>query len=163
MLAQPKSLVVESKSAPRLEWWSGPNTWLGEETHRPTLHAVGDIGITGPVEITLRTDTPESDRLALAVGCDGKNTWATGPDGAQLGETVLSKPVTTLRILTIGEYVEVYADGVFALTVLCYSGQPTPRRAISAGHERTIRIRPIRLPDPHRDDASAIWPGPPTP
>lgn len=160
MLAQPKSLVVREDSAPRLEWWTGLNAWLGEETDRPALHAVGDIGITGPVEITLRTDTPDDDRPALSVGCDGKNLWVTGPGGIRLGETVLTEPAATLRILTIGEYVEVYADNVFALTALCYSGHSTPWTAVTQEHSRTIPIRPIRLPDPHRDDASAIWPGP---
>ncbi|MFI6691384.1 mucin-1 [Streptomyces sp. NPDC050433] len=163
MLAQPKSLVVEGDSAPRLEWWPGLNTWLGEETERPTPHAVGDIGITGPVEITLRTDTPDTDRPALVVGCDGKNLWVAGPDGTRLRETVLTGPVSTLRILTVGEYVEVYADGLFALATLCYSGHPAPWTAAAEGREGTIPVRPIRLSDPDRDDASAIWPGPSTP
>lgn len=160
MLAQPKSLVVREGSAPRLEWWTGLNAWLGEETDRPTLHAVGDIGITGPVEITLRTDTPDDGGSALSVGCDGKNLWVTGPGGIRLGETVLTEPAATLRILTIGEYVEVYADNVFALTALCYSGHAAPWTAVTEEHSRTIPVRPIRLPDPHRDDASAVWPGP---
>ncbi len=159
MLAQPKSLVVEGDSAPRLKWWPGLNTWLGEETKRPTPHAVGDIGMTGPVDITLRTDTPHG-RPTLVVGCDGKNLWITGPDGTRLGETTLTEPAATLRILTIGEYVEVYADNVFALTTLCYSGHATAWKAVTEGREHTIPVRPIRLPDPHRDDASAIWPGP---
>lgn len=160
MLAQPKSLVVEGDFAPRLEWWPGLDTWLGEETEQPTLHALGDIDVTGPVEITLRTRTPDDGRAALAVGCDGKNLWITGPDGIRLGETVLTEPASTLRVLTVGEYVEVYADNVFALTALCYSGHPAPWTAVTEGHSRTIPVRPIRLPDPHRDDASAIWPGP---
>ena len=163
MLSQPKSLVVEGDSAPRLEWWTGLNAWLGEETDRPTLHAVGDIGMTGPVEITLRTVGPNGDGPALAVGCDGKNLWVTGPDETRLGETILPQPATSLRILTIGEYVEVYADGVFALTTLCYSGHPAAWKAVAEGRERIISVRPIRLPDPHRDDASAIWPGPSAP
>ena len=72
---------------------------------------------------------------------------------------MLTVPATTLRILTIGEYVEVYADGVFALTTLCYSGHAAPWTAVTDGRARTIRVRPVRLPDPHRDDASAVWPG----
>ncbi|MFG2026753.1 mucin-1 [Streptomyces sp. NPDC048825] len=159
MLAQPKSLVAQGDCAPRLEWWPGLNAWLGEETDRPTLHAVGDVAISGPVEITLRTDAPGTDRAALAVGCDGKNLWVTGPDGTRLGETILSEPAASLRILTIGEYVEVYADSVFALATLCYSGHPTPWTAVTEGRERIIPVRPIRLPDPYRDDASAIWAG----
>ena len=87
------------------------------------------------------------------------NHWVTGPDGTRLGETVLTAPAAALRVLTIGEYVEIYADGVFALTTLCYSGHLAPWTAVTDGHERTVRVRPIRLPDPSRDDASAIWPG----
>ncbi|GGN57717.1 hypothetical protein GCM10011579_020260 [Streptomyces albiflavescens] len=160
MLAQPKSLVVQEGSAPRLEWWPGLDAWLGEETDQPALHAVGDIDITGPVDITLRTDTLGSGRSVLAVACDGKNLWITGPGGTRIGETVLAEPAATLRILTVGEYVEVYADNVFALTTLCYSGHPAPWTAVTEEHSRTIPVRPIRLPDPHRDDASAVWPGP---
>ncbi|MGW7329811.1 mucin-1 [Streptomyces sp. NPDC054840] len=160
MLAQPKSLVTTGGSGPRLEWWAGLNAWLGEETDRPSLHAVGDIGVSGPVEISLRTDTPDAGRSTLSVGCDGKNLWITGTDGTRLGETILTEPAATLRILTIGEYVEVYADNVFALTTLCYSGHATSWMAVIDGREHTVPVRPIRLPDPHRDDASAIWPGP---
>lgn len=160
MLAQPKRLVVPADGAPRLEWWPGLDAWLGKETDVPVLHAVGDIGMSGPVEITLRTHTDEGGQPALTVGCDGKNLWMTGPDGARLGETVLTEPAASLRILAIGEYVEVYADGVFALTTLCYSGHSATWTAVAEGRTRTIPVRPIRLPAPDRDDASAVWPGP---
>lgn len=159
MLAQPKLLVTSPQSAPRLEWWPGLNDWLGEETESPTLHAVGDISVSGPVEVTLRTDSPGSDRPALVVACHGKDLEVTGLHGTGLGRTVLAEPAADLRVLTIGEYVEVYADGVFVLSALSYTGHPASWRAAAGGHERTVPVRPIRLPDPHRDDASAIWPG----
>ncbi|EFL27834.1 putative mucin-1 [Streptomyces himastatinicus ATCC 53653] len=159
MLAQPKSLVIREGSAPCLEWWPGLDAWLLAETKDPAPHAVGDVDVSGRVEITLRTG---EDGPALVVGCDGKNLWITGPAGVPLGETVLTEPATTLRILTVGEYVEVYADGVFILTTLCYSGHPAPWTAVAEGLTRTIPVRPVRLPDPERDDASAVWPGPVT-
>ncbi|MDX2693713.1 mucin-1, partial [Streptomyces ipomoeae] len=162
MLAQPKSLVVRGDSAPRLEWWPGLDAWLGEETEGPLLHAVGDIAVSGhPVEITLRTTAPYDGHPALTLTCDGKHLWATGPDGTRLDETVLTEPAARLRILTVGEYVEVYADDVFALTTLCYSGHPAPWTAVTEDRTHTIPVRPLRLPDPDRDDASAVWPGPP--
>ncbi|PPS68213.1 MULTISPECIES: mucin-1 [Streptomyces] len=161
MLAQPKSLAVPADSAPRLEWWPGLDPWLGEETYDALLHAVGDVGLGGRTEITLRTQASGPDRPALTVGCDGKNLWVTGPDGTPLGETLLPEPAASLRILTVGEYVEVYADGVFVLTTLCYSGRPAPWTATTEGGVRPVAVRPLRLPDPHRDDASAVWPGPP--
>ncbi|WP_330289243.1 mucin-1 [Streptomyces sp. NBC_00576] len=162
MLAQPKSLVTPPDSPPRLEWWPGLNAYLGAETTAPTLHAMGDIDVTAPVDITLRTTTPAGDAPALTVACDGKNLRITGPDGARLEETILAEPATTLRVLTVGEYVEVYADGVYALTTLHYSGHPTSWTATTEGRElpTPVPVRPIRLPDPTRDDASAIWPGP---
>ncbi|MGP3973892.1 mucin-1 [Streptomyces sp. 8N114] len=163
MIAQPKLLVTPPDAPPRLEWWPVLNAWLGEETDKPALHAVGDVEISGPVEITLRTAAPGSDRPALTVDCDGKNLRVTGPDGTPLEETVLTAPAATLRILTIGEYVEVYADDVFALTTLSYSGHPARWTAVTEGRARTVPVRPVRLPDPHRDDASAVWPGPDTP
>ena len=160
MLAQPKSLVVHGRfgtppGVVAAAWTPG----CGEETTEPALHAVGDLDVSGHVEITLRTG---DNGPALAVGCDGKNLWITGPGGGRIGETVLTEPASALRILTVGEYVEVYADGVFVLTSLCYSGHPAPWTAVSEGHTRTIPVRPLRLPDPGRDDASAVWPGPAT-
>lgn len=161
MLAQPKSLVVREDSAPHLAWWPGLDAWLGDRTTAPTLHAVGDIALSAdPVEVTLRTATTDSDRPALTVGCDGRNLRITGPAGTLLAETVLPEPAATLRILTVGEYVEIYADGVFVLTSLCYSGQPVPWTAVTGDHTRTVvPVRPLRLPAPDRDDASAVWPG----
>ncbi|MFE1944716.1 glycoside hydrolase family protein [Streptomyces massasporeus] len=160
MLAQPKSLVVPQNAAPRLEWWHGLDRWLGEEKYDAPLHAVGDVDLSGRTEVTLRTHVSDGDRPALTVGCDGKNLRVTGPDGTPLGETLLPKPAASLRILTVGEYVEVYADGVFVLTTLCYSGRPAPWTAAGEDGVRPVAVRPLRLPDPHRDDASAVWPGP---
>lgn len=160
MLAQPKSLVVPRDAAPRLEWWPGLDTWLGEETYDAPLHAVGDIDVSGRTEITLRTHASDEGRPALTVGCDGKTLRVTGPEGAPLGEMLLPEPAASLRVLTVGEYVEVYADGVFVLTTLCYSGRPAPWTAASEGRVRPVPVRPVRLPAPHRDDASAVWPGP---
>ncbi|MFD8234960.1 mucin-1 [Streptomyces sp. NPDC059696] len=160
MLAQPKSLVVPQGAAPRLQWWPGLDPWLGEETYDAPLHAVGDVGLSGRTDVTLRTHLSDGDRPALTVGCDGKNLRVTGPDGVPLGETLLPEPAASLRILTVGEYVEVYADGVFVLTTLCYSGRPAPWTAVGEDGVRPVAVRPLRLPDPHRDDASAVWPGP---
>ncbi|MGW0946504.1 mucin-1 [Streptomyces sp. NPDC002623] len=161
MLAQPKLLVTPSGAAPRLEWWPGLDAWLGEESDQAALHAVGDIGVSGRVEVTLRTETPGGGRPALVVGCDGKELTVTGLDGVPLGEAALSEPAAALRILTVGEYVEVYADGVFVLSTLSYSGHPAPWTAVTDGRERVVPVRPVRLPDPDRDDASAVWPGNP--
>ncbi|MEV5908791.1 mucin-1 [Streptomyces chartreusis] len=160
MLAQPKSLVLSADSAPRLEWWPGLETWLGEETCEAHLHAVGHVGVSGRIEVVLRAEGPGNARPALAVACDGKDLRVTGPGGRVLAQTVLPTLPSALRILTIGEYVEVYADGVFTLTTLCYSGRPVPWRAVSGKGVSPLPVRPIRLPDPHRDDASAVWPGP---
>lgn len=164
MLAQPKSLVTEEGSAPRLMWWPGLDDWLGEETHAPAPHAVGDVEVGGdPVEVTLRTGCSGSGRAgspALTVACDGKNLRITGAAGTPLAETVLPEPAATLRILTVGEYVEVYADGVFVLTALSYTGGPAPWTAVTGNRTRTVPVRPLRLPAPERDDASAVWPGP---
>jgi sucrose-6-phosphate hydrolase SacC (GH32 family) len=164
MLAQPKSLVTEEGSAPRLMWWPGLDDWLGEETHAPVPHAVGDVEAGGgPVDVTLRSATRGPGRAgspALGVGCDGRHLRITGAAGTPLAETVLPEPATTLRILTVGEYVEVYADGVFVLTALSYTGAPAPWTAVAGERTWTVPVRPLRLPDPDRDDASAVWPGP---
>jgi hypothetical protein len=155
MLAQPKALAVEPGAA-RLEWWSGLDAWLGGPTDRPVLHAAGDIDLTGPTELVLRAD---GDRPALTVHCDEKKVRVTGLGGSLLQETALVRPARRLRVLTVGEYVEVYADGVFVLMTLCYSGRAVSWTATGDGGGRSVPVRPVRLPSPHRDDASAIWPG----
>lgn len=104
--------------------------------------------------------SPAGTVPALAVTCEGTRLAVIGPDGSALAETALPAPPTTLRIMTVGEYVEVYADGVFSLTALCYSGHPAPWRAHQGGGSSRVPVRPVLLPDPERDDASAIWPGP---
>jgi sucrose-6-phosphate hydrolase SacC (GH32 family) len=161
MLSQPKSLVTDGDSAPRLEWWPGLDQWLGDPTDQPALHAVGDLDITGPVEIVLRTEDPDGGQPAVTVGYDGdRKLWVTGHDRIPLRETILTGPVDRLRILTIGEYIEVYADNVFVLSALSYSGHPATWTAADGTGTRSVPVRLVRLPDPHRDDASAIWPGP---
>ncbi|GAQ61099.1 mucin-1 [Streptomyces scabiei] len=164
MLAQPKSLVTEEGSAPRLMWWAGLDDWLGEETHAPVPHAVGEVEVGGgPVDVTLRSATlgpGGAGSPALGVGCDGKNLRITGAAGTPLAETVLPAPAATLRILTVGEYVEVYADNVFVLTALSYTGAPAPWTAVAGERTWAVPVRPLRLPAPDRDDASAVWPGP---
>lgn len=160
MLAQPKLLVTPEDAAPHLAWWPGLDVWLDEETDSPVLHAVGDIEVTGRVEVVLRTDTVDGGLPAVTVGCDGKELWAAGPGGHRIRETTLPETVSALRILTVGEYVEVYADGVFALTVPCYSGHAARWTVTTDGRGRNVGVRPVRLPDSRRDDASAVWPGP---
>jgi hypothetical protein len=158
MLAQPKVLALPADAAPRLEWWSGLDAWLEEPTDRPVLHAVGDLDIPGPTEVVLRNG---SDGPALAVSCHGRRLLVTGPGGSLLQEAELARPASGLRILTIGEYIEIYADNVFVLTTTCYSGRPVPWTSSSGGVTHHVPVRPVRLPKPERDDASAIWPGPP--
>lgn len=160
MLAQPKKLVALPGEAPRLAWWPGLEPWLEEQTRGPVLHAVGDVDVSGPVEVVLRAGDPGDDRAALAVACDGRHLRVAGPGGRVLAETVLPSVPGALRILTVGEYVEVYADDVFALTALCYSGRAVPWTALTGNGAGPVAVRPIRLPDPCRDDASAVWPGP---
>ncbi|MFF4015038.1 mucin-1 [Streptomyces sp. NPDC001843] len=161
MLAQPKLLVTPAHGAPRLEWWPGLDRWLGEPGGQAALHAVGDLTVSGPVEVALRAERPDGGRPALTVGYDGVDIWVAGPGGTRITETRLTEPAHALRILTVGEYVEVYADGVFVLTGTCYSGHPVPWTVLSEDRTRAVPVRPVRIPSPERDDASAVWPGPP--
>ncbi|NBM14495.1 mucin-1 [Streptomyces sp. GC420] len=163
MLAQPKTLVTSGGSAPRLQWWDGLDGWLGAETVRPALHALADVDVERdgdePLEVVLRTDLPGGGRPSLTVGCHGRKLWAAGPGGSRLCGTELPDPARTLRILTVGEYVEVYADEVFVLTTMCYSGHAAPWTVSTPATTRRLPVRPVRLPDQDRDDASAVWPG----
>ncbi|WP_236244666.1 mucin-1 [Streptomyces sp. CC210A] len=177
MLAQPKLLVTPADAPPYLAWWPGLDRWLGTTptgTGEPgaeeiggaeLLHAVGDVTVTGPVDVVLRRRPAGAGaEPALTVSYDGAaELRISGPGGAVLARTSLGTPARSLRVLTVGEYVEVYADGVFVLTALSYSGRPVAWTAAAEGGVRRVPVRPVRLPDPARDDASAVWPGPAVP
>lgn len=154
MLAQPKALVARPGEPARMQWWSGLDAWLGEPTDQPVQHAVGDIEVTGPLETVLRAD---SRGPVLTVGCDGERIRLIC--GPRREEAVARQPVRRLRILTVGEFAEVYADDVFVAQSSCYAGRPVPWTVTGDGRARQVPVRPVRLPEPPRDDASAIWPG----
>jgi sucrose-6-phosphate hydrolase SacC (GH32 family) len=154
MLAQPKALVAHPGEPARMEWWNGLDAWLEEPTDQPLRNAVGDIEVTGSLEAVLRAD---QDGPVLTVGCTAQRIRLTC--GVRREEAVAREPVRRLRVLTVGEYVEVYADGVFVLQSSCYAGRPVPWTVAEGGRTHRVPVRPVRLPEPPRDDASAIWPG----
>ncbi|MDT3398747.1 mucin-1 [Streptomyces sp. B1866] len=207
MLAQPKALAVPGAGPPRLEWWPGLDRWLGPPVSgRPVPDGCADVAVRhdpealdgsapgGPggaggsgarggavrTEVVLRA---EGEAPALAVGCQGRAVWVAGPGGGPLAGAEAARPPRRLRILTAGEYVEVYADDAFLVTALCYTGRPVPWTvtrtpvADAAGGEpaagpwagtaatkpEPVPVRPLTPPYPDRDDASALWPGPRNP
>ncbi|MGW3073442.1 mucin-1 [Kitasatospora sp. NPDC001132] len=157
MLAQPKALVLPDGAAPRLQWWHGLDRWLGQPTDRPVLHAAGDVAIDGPTSVVLRSD---DGKPALTVDCTDGRVQVHGPGGSLLTEAELGHEPSSLRILTIGEYVEVYADEVLVLVTMSYTGRCCPWTATRRGATEPVSVRPVLLPHEHRDDISAIWPGP---
>ncbi|MFI9162486.1 mucin-1 [Kitasatospora aureofaciens] len=158
MLAQPKALTRADDGAPRLTWWPGLDGWLDEPGEQAVLHAVGDVAVAGPTEVVLRTGVDGAPALTVR-WADGR-LGVQGPGEAVLASTELPDEPRRLRILTIGEYVELYADDAFVLVALSYTGSSCRWTVTRGGVTHTVPVRPVRLPDEHRDDASALWPGP---
>jgi hypothetical protein len=179
MLAQPK-VLRRTPYGPRLAWWSGLGRHLGPEhdggAADAVLDAVFDVDLAGsgadhhdgaPVRLSLG----DGLRVTLSVGTAGGTAGGAG-GGAGGGATLavdgpagglqavaVPEPPRHLRVLTVGEFVEVYADDILVVSTASYaprSGEVTCRIGSRPGE---VRVRPLCLPDPGRDDVSALWPG----
>ncbi|MFJ8536153.1 mucin-1 [Streptomyces sp. NPDC093591] len=160
MLAQPKLLANDADHGWHLRWWDGLDPWIGPDvthTGEPVLNAVTDIDCAGgDMDVLLRErDAGEPVVLRLR-GQEISLANATG--GPHLRH--LPCPVRELRVLTVGEYIEVYADGVHVLNASTYSGRSTVIRRHGRAGADGLRVRRLLLPDPLRDDASAVWRAP---
>lgn len=166
MLAQPK-VLRNTPHGPRLGWWPGLSRHLGPEQDgdaavRDVVIEVDlpDFGASGPASGKGRDRGPVRVRLggALEVSLTGAALTVSGTAGP-LQVAALPQPPRGLRILTVGEYVEVYADDILALSAACYAPR-TGHVTCEIGTRRVeARVRPLRPHGALRDDVSAIWPG----
>jgi sucrose-6-phosphate hydrolase SacC (GH32 family) len=145
MLAQPK-VLRQTPYGPRLAWWPRLESYLGPDQDDPAV--VGDAVIEIDVDDThLKIDLCDQ----LTVGLAGTDLTISGPGGPLQAARLDGSPAR-IRVLAVGEYIEVYADDVLALATASYAartGRVTP----------AARVRPLHIPGDPRDDASALWPG----
>ncbi|MDE3721948.1 hypothetical protein PWG71_11160 [Nocardiopsis sp. N85] len=148
MLAQPKVLEIAPDGRPRLGWWRGAETYLRPPSGpgAPVWNAVVDVAVDGgPARVVLRGEesgfTVDVTPGGLRVRCG-----AAGP----VRETALERPVRNLRALLFGEYLELYADGVFVACAVSYERTPGVCRARTVDH-RSLPVTVRQVEDPYRD------------
>nr|WP_256557557.1 hypothetical protein [Lentzea sp. HUAS12] len=134
MLAQPKVFDLSVPAEPRLTWWRGNETHLEEDWAVRAGDGMALVDSTRPGSLPLREDgglVLSWNGTRVSVGCE---------------ETTLRSPAAVLRLLLVGEYVEVYADDVLVLSVVNYE----PRGVLP------VPIRPLKPIGAARDDVSAL-------
>ena len=163
MLSQPKRLVTGAGHDPLLVWWDGLDTHLVEESEPAPATAqdvevrVAIIPISNDTIISVRAKTGDDE--VPAVRLIGRElTWGVEGDASFSAISLSGRPLS-LRILTVGEFIEVYADDQFVLASSSYRGMPTRITARDARGE-IIATNRVRYRTSTRDDASAIWRGP---
>jgi hypothetical protein len=151
MLAHPKRLV-HTKRGPRLAWWPRIERSLGDYDDPDGI--LGDALIEAALD---RFPTTLSLQNGLHLTVTDKQITLSLPDGAT-NSADLTDPPRSLKILTIGEFIEIYADDILVLATATY-GPRTGKISVPAGSHIDLKIRTIRPPASGRDDVSAIWPG----
>lgn len=155
MLAQPKVLRY-TPAGPRLAWWPGLERALGAE--RDPAEPLGDALVeVGLVEVGLggrAVTVGLRGHLLVTVTEHGANL--VRPGGGPPQTTALDGVPTSLRILSVGEYIEVYADDILVLSGSSYGPRTGPITV--QGPSAPPRVRSLLLPDSGRDDVSALWP-----
>ncbi|ONI84852.1 hypothetical protein ALI22I_30700 [Saccharothrix sp. ALI-22-I] len=141
VLAQPKVLDTTG-GRPRLRWWCGTEDHLSGQTRTGPTDGLLGIGCDGPGEVVLRADGPSL-------------TWTEGARRISFGDrkVVLDEPAAELRVLAVGDYVEVYADDVFVLSAVDHSARCPPKSG-----RRPHPVRALLPIGPPRDDALAVTP-----
>ncbi|WP_017581942.1 glycoside hydrolase family protein [Nocardiopsis valliformis] len=153
MLAQPKVLETDQDGRPRLGWWHGVETYLcpPSDPGAPVWDAVVDVTVGGePATVVFRG---AESGFTVDVASDGLRVRCGRTGSVQ--ETELRRPVGNLRALLFGEYLELYADGVFVACAVSYGRDPGACWARGADH-RTLPVQVRRVRDPYadRDDVS---------
>jgi hypothetical protein len=151
MLAQPKRLV-HTENGPRLAWWPRIERLLGE------YDDPGGILGDALIEATLnRLPATLSLRNGLHLTVTDRQITLFLPDGATNSAGLTGTP-RSLKIFTLGEFIEIYADDLLVLATATY-GPRTEEISAPAGARIDLKMRPIRPSTSGRDDVSAIWPG----
>lgn len=161
VLAQPKVLRHVPGAAPELLWWPGNEAHLTEpaEPAEQAEPADGTLeaALPGPVG-RLRLRLRDDGASALLVALDGDRITARYPDGRVLASTeidVVRTPCRSLRVLCVGEYVEVYLDDTFVLATCAYEPTGTGAALTVEGRPQPLLHRALRSRG-RRDDASAV-------
>ncbi|KAB2350091.1 glycoside hydrolase family protein [Actinomadura rudentiformis] len=146
MLAQPK-VLRRTPRGPRLGWWPRIEQLLGPVTDEPVGDAV--------IDVELESESARVElRGHLTVTVDGTKVAIASP-AAQLQAAHATEVPSRLKILCVGEHVEVYANDILTLSTASYGPWTAPVRNVTGDRLQVRRL----LFDDERDDVSAIWRG----
>jgi hypothetical protein len=162
--------LIDGPDGPRLAWWPRLEDRLGPEIEddRTVGDALIDIEIDGGLDAARHAASAPAGLRAelrdhLVVTLRGTEVAIDAP-GGRLQATRTAGPPSRLRILTVGEYVEVYADDVLVLCTASYGPHTGRIRCWAVDRRSRRRPWPVRIRtlifDDGRDDASALWRGP---
>ncbi|MFR9676515.1 mucin-1 [Streptomyces sp. TR02-1] len=165
VLAQPKVLHHTPGTAPQLLWWEGSDRHLqadraegaaeGDTARDGCLDAVFD-GPVADFSLRLRGDGTGDGKGAVLLEYRNEELTVSYPDGTPLaGTAVPAAPARSLRVLHVGEYVEVYLDDVFVLATCAYEPSGDEADLTVGGAPHPLRRRRL-APADRRDDVGAV-------
>jgi hypothetical protein len=155
VLAPPKLWTTAPGATPCLNWWPG----LEDHLHQPTDIPAHDACIV------LEFDHPELVELGYSHQDPGPLVVSLTSDKATIGyrgqppiaTAALKQPAErSLRVLRVGEYIEIYLDDELVISTLAYTDTCTDITARVDGRPASPRIQPTTPGGAPRDDRSAI-------
>lgn len=151
-LAQPKLLDLSDPLRPRLRWWPGAERHIERRPAEDAVLGLVDVAARPGTRVLLR-GTAASPELVL--DCAAGSVALRRDGGAAEVRAELDNPLGRIKILQVGEYVEVYADDVLVLAELDYRAPVRPA-LLGAGRTVPLPVRPVRSIGAERDDVSAL-------
>lgn len=151
-LAQPKLLDLADPRRPRLRWWPGTERHIDRRPVDGATQGLVDVAAAAGARILLRGTVAAPE---LVLDCAADSVALLRPGGADTPRAGLDAPLQRVKILQVGEYVEVYADDVLVLSELDYRAPVRPA-LLGVGRTVLLPVRPVRSIGAERDDVSAL-------
>ncbi|HET9168359.1 MAG TPA: hypothetical protein VFN97_02950 [Actinospica sp.] len=154
VLAPPKLWTVAPEATPRLSWWPGLANHLDQPTDRAADDACVLLEFDSRSPIELEYAHGGSAPLTVSVGGGRVEVGYRGRPALAAAE--LPDPAArSLRVLRVGEFIEVFLDDILTLSTVAYTGPCTDISAHIENRAVTPEIRPISPAGIPRDDRSA--------
>lgn len=155
VLAPPKVWHAAGAAAPSLRWWQRMEQHVQSPSDRAGQDGVATLRVEQPETVNVLIGSEHARPLELTVTDTVASIGFTG--SAPLSRARLSAPVhSSLRILHVGEFIEVYIDERLSLATLAYAAQGAPITARVDSRPVTPEFRPLKPTPALHDDRSRI-------
>lgn len=160
VLAQPKLFLETPWAGVHLGWWPGQEDVLGAASLDGHLRD-GSVEVRVPAGASrVRIVAREAPgHVAFIVVVTDEEVVAGYDDGTTLQRAVSNGNVGHIRLLLVGEYLEVYCDDRLVISTLGYAPRAGAVRATADGSPLIPLVRPLVPNGARRDDVSAVWTG----